>query len=81
MLNVLSGVWKWSVEPVPLVIALAIYYIPTIYRRRKRLMYTPLYFLVYPLARLNIDFGKYLGDSPFAEFIENDDEAEALRRY
>ncbi|MGE5606225.1 MAG: hypothetical protein ACM3YE_11115 [Bacteroidota bacterium] len=73
-------VWSWKTEPVPIIVAILLYFIPVTIRKYKKLMYTPMYFSVFPLANLNVDFGNYLGDYYFSEFVENEDEAEQLRK-
>ena len=75
-----QNIWQWKIEPVPVLIALAMYFGPVIYLRWRKNVYTPLYFLL-PFLRVQIkDVHKYLGGNFFAPFLENDDEAEKLRK-
>ncbi len=74
-----QNIWQWKIEPVPVLIALAMYFGPVIYLRWRR-VYTPLYYFL-PFLRVQIkDVHKYLGGNFFAPFLENDDEAEKLRK-
>ncbi len=80
MLNWFQNAWHWTIEPLPLVLALAIYFGPVLYMRWKRNVYTPLYFLV-PFLRVQSSvIDDYLGGNIFAPFIEDEDEAEKLRK-
>jgi membrane protein implicated in regulation of membrane protease activity len=76
----LQNIWNWTIQPIPLLLALAIYFVPIIYVQWKRYVYTPLYFLV-PFIRVQlIDVKHYLGGEFFAPFIQDEDEAEKLRK-
>lgn len=73
MVDLFSNIWNWNIEPIPIIIALSIYFVPVVYRKYKSDVYTPLYFSVYPLARLNVPLSRYLGPSFVDDYIEDND--------
>jgi hypothetical protein len=75
-----QNIWHWSVQPVPLLLALGIYFAPVFYMRMKKFVYAPLYSMI-PFIRIQLpDVDKYLGGDFFAPFIADEDEAEKLRK-
>ncbi len=80
MIELFSKIWSWKIEPVPIILALFVYHIPSLWRRYKRCVYTPVYFTIPPLARYNKRLSEYIGDKWLDDFIEDDDEAERLKK-
>jgi len=80
MFDWFQKLWHWTIEPVPLLLALAIYFGPIFYRRWRYFAYVPLYFSIYPLSRIKSDVvNKYIGSTYYPPFLEDEDEAEKLR--
>lgn len=78
--DIFTIIWNWKIEPIPVILALIFYHIPSIWRKYKRSVYTPVYFTIPPLARYNKQLSRYIGDSWLGDFIEDDNEAEKLRK-
>lgn len=61
-------------------VAVGIYFVPVIYRRRRRLVYTPLYFIVYLFTELKDDvIDEYFGSRDSAPLTQDEGEAKTLR--
>lgn len=73
MLGFLQSVWNWEVAPIPICTALLLYFVPIYWRKYRSDVYTPLYFSVYPLAKLNVPLSRYLGQSFIDDYIDNSD--------
>src|SRR5258708_25259144 len=81
MPNWVQGLWYWILELLRILLALAIYFAPVVYRRWRRLVYTPLYFSVYFFTQLKLSvIDEYLGSSSFPPLTEDEDESETLRK-
>src|SRR5437667_9094946 len=75
-----QGLWYWILELLRILLALAIYFAPVVYRRWRRFVYTPLYFSVYFFTQLKVSvIDEYLGSSSFPPLTEDENEAETLR--
>lgn len=55
----LRTVWTFKLQPLPILISLGIYYLPTYYRKFKHFYYTPIYFTVFPFKSLNPLLSQY----------------------
>lgn len=71
-MEILKSIWEWTIAPVPLIVALSFYFIPIYWRRYKSNIYTPIYFSIYPLAKLNVPLAAYLGESFIDDYIDDD---------
>ncbi len=81
MPNWFQSLSYWMIELLLLLLALAIYFVPVVYRRWKSFVYTPLYFSVYLLTYLKVGtVDKYVGSDIFAPLVEDEDEAEKFRK-
>jgi hypothetical protein len=80
MAGLFQEIWHWTVELVPVVIGLAIYFVPSFLRQWKNFVYTPLYFAFYPLSHVKRDVvHKYVGSTYFAPFLADENEADKLK--
>jgi hypothetical protein len=78
MLDWFQMFWHWVIEPF---LALANYFGPVFFRRWKYFAYVPLYFSKYPLSHSKSDVvNKYIGSKYYPPFLEDEDEAEKLRK-
>lgn len=66
-------VWNWKIEPIPVLLALAFYFIPVNWRSKYSDHYTPIYFAFYPFNKLNLPLSKYLGESFYDEYLDEND--------
>ena len=73
MFEFLYKIWNWDIAPFPVIIALLIYFMPIYWRKYKSAIYTPLYFSVYPLAKLNVSLSKYLAESYIDDYFDEYD--------
>ena len=81
MVGLFQEIWHWTVEVAPVVIGLVIYFVPSFIRQWKNFVYTPLYFAFYPLSHVKRDVvNKYLGSTHYPPFLEDEDEAEKLKK-
>ncbi|MCR2805948.1 hypothetical protein [Paenibacillus soyae] len=68
-----STIWNWQIEPLPILISLLVYFLPVIWREKRSDAYTPLYFSIYPLAKLNVPLSRYLGKSYLYDYFDEED--------
>src|SRR6266702_3454632 len=81
MVGLFQEIWHWTVEVAPVLIGLAIYFVPSFIRQWRNFAYTPLYFAFYPLSHIKRDVvNKYIGSTNYPPFLEDEDEAEKLKR-
>lgn len=73
MLIFLLELWNWEVAPIPICIAILLYFIPVYWRKYRSDVYTPLYFAFYPLSKLNVPLSRYLGQSYIDDYIDDND--------
>ncbi|WP_156951086.1 hypothetical protein [Saccharibacillus sacchari] len=71
-MNIFLIIWNFTIKPIPIILALLIYFIPLYWMKYKRDIYTPIYFAVYPLANLNISLSQYLGESIVDDYIDDE---------
>ncbi|WP_415836866.1 hypothetical protein, partial [Paenibacillus glucanolyticus] len=71
MLEFLQSIWNWEIAPIPICTALLLYFVPIYWRKYRSDVYTPLYFSVYPLAKLNVPLSRYLGQSFIDDYIDD----------
>lgn len=50
-----------------------IYFVHVYWREKHSDSYTPLYFSIYPLARLNVPLARYLGQGYFHDYFDDND--------
>lgn len=58
----ISKLWNYEIQLVPVVLALLVYELPAMFRRIKKLCYVPIYFSVFPLRAINTTLSNYLGE-------------------
>jgi hypothetical protein len=81
MIDLFQEIWHWTVEVAPVLIGLAIYFVPSFIRQWRNFAYTPLYFAFYPLSHIKSDVvNKYIGSTNYPPFLEDEDEAEKLKK-
>lgn len=73
MIDLFYTIWNWDIAPFPVLVALLIYFVPIYWRKYKSNVYTPLYFSVYPLAKLNIPLSRYLAQSYIDDYFDDND--------
>ena len=71
MKDYLIDLWGFSVQLVPMLLALIIIELPNYIRQMKRLYYVPIYFSIYPLRELNGDLSWFL-DEDYNYYRERD---------
>lgn len=71
MLEFLQSIWNWEIAPIPICTTLLLYFVPIYWRKYRSDVYTPLYFSVYPLAKLNVPLSRYLGQSFIDDYIDD----------
>jgi len=81
MVDWLQEIWHWTREAAPVLISLAIYFVPSFFRQWRNFAYTPLYFAFYPLSHIKRDVvDKYIGSTYYPPFLEDEDKAEKLKK-
>lgn len=81
MADVFQEIWHWIGEAALVFISLAIYFVPSFLRQWRNFVYTPLYFAFYPLSHVKRDVVyKYVGSTYFPPLLEDEDEAEKLKK-
>ena len=75
-----QSLWHWALELLRIIIALVIYFAPVIYRRWKKLVYTPLYFSVYFFTELKDNvIDEYFGSGVSVSHTQDKGEANTVR--
>lgn len=64
-MNIISEIWNLKLQILPIVISIAIFELPAIIRRWKKLFYVPIYFSVFPLREINEDLSTFLMEDYF----------------
>ncbi|MFG0252756.1 MAG: hypothetical protein ACF8NJ_07790 [Phycisphaerales bacterium JB038] len=80
MSDLLTGVWGFQIQIVPVALAVLLLEVPNWIRRRQKFFYVPLYFSVFPLRELNADLAHYLGEDYFLGLKNTPGAALDLRR-
>ncbi|MCK4395276.1 MAG: hypothetical protein KAW56_14245 [Candidatus Marinimicrobia bacterium] len=75
----LSRIWNYQIQIIPVIIALLVYELPAFIRRLKRLYYVPVYFSIFPLRAINSKLASYLGEGLAALHDLSEAEREKLR--
>ena len=77
MPDAFRSIWRFEFQVLPVCIALAVVYLPTLVRRVKDIGYAPLYFSVYPLRAINEDLYNLYGWRTLAKSSPDDPEQAA----
>lgn len=81
-MDLLINIWNFKLQIFPILLAVVLFELPAIIRRKKKLYYVPIYFSVFPLRELNQDLSTYLVDGEYADCGEplSTKEAEKLKK-
>lgn len=81
-MSVLESIWIARIQLVPVILTIAVFELPAVIRRIRKLYYVPIYFSVFPLRELNFDLSTYLGEDYMYGTGERltDKEVDALKR-
>jgi hypothetical protein len=81
-MNMLSELWSWKIQILPILLTVLLFESPAIIRRWKKLFYVPIYFSVFPLKELNQDLATYLIEDDMIGLGERltPDQVEKLRK-